>query len=296
MAYFRADKKVSKAVADEMARILKEADDLDKAQEKKEKEVIFEKAREKAERGETVTSSDLKGLGPDKMLKALESLKKTTQHAKMLNVDSNYQRVTIPSVWIKYITESADLKSWGDVTPQQLIDTYKDGLSSQHWDRVLDDWKGNQKALGKAADKEEPRGAEGMTKARRVKDSFKKTGLDIEENSDQYDLFHRIFDERVRAGQVKTVEGEVEILDNMVKEYIVYDKDDIKITKDSKKFVWDMGPEDIEDMAGDLGYRGEDKKLFMEKFKPLINRMRELKIVPTRKEIKIQFDLARGEK
>ena len=296
MAYFRADEKVSKDVANEIARVLKEGDDLDKAKEKKEEQVVFENARKKAENGQTVTSSDLKGLDPDKMLKALDSLKKTTHHANRLKADANYQRVTIPAVWEKYTTESSNLKSWGDVTAQELIDTYKDGLDPTKWDMVLNDWKGNRRALGKDAGKE-PRGAEGMTKAIRVKDSFKKTGLDIKANSDQYDYFYRVFDERVRAGEVKTVDGEVEILDKLVKEYIVYDKSDsIFSGSDSKKFVGRMDADDIEDMAGDLDYKGEDKKLFMEKFKPLIERMRELGIDLTRAEIKKQFDLARGAK
>jgi hypothetical protein len=295
MAYFRADEKVSKDVANEIARVLKEADDLDKAKEKKEEEVVFEKAREKAESGKTVTSSDLKGLGPDKTLKALDSLKKTTHHANMLKADKNYQRVTKPAVWEQYIAESSNLKSWGAVTAQTLIDTYKNGLDPTKWDIVLNDWKGTQRALGKATDKE-PRGAEGMSKAIRVKDSFKKAGLDIKKDSDKYDYFYREFDERVRRGEVKTVEGEVKILDELVKEYIVFDKSDNWLTKDSKKFVGRMDAEDIEDMAGDLDYKGEDKKLFMEKFKPLIERMRVVGIDPTRAEIKRQFDLARGKK
>ena len=266
---------------------LVQADKIAKDKKKADDKVRFDELDKRAEQGDKLKAADMEGL----TVREKKYIRAAVLEAEMIRVNPNHDRVGDGGdSWETYTEKSSDFKKWGDVSLEDLKTDYKYNVTGKQWDSILADWKGNRILLGKAKAPKADKGASGMTQIARVKASFSKTGLDWKKKGkDEYIAYHTEFDRRVRDGDVKDHDGQQKILDTMLKEYIVYDESNIWGGSDSKEFAFDMEPDEVEDMAGDMDLSSADSKEFVENWDGILAKLESDGKTATRKNIIAQW-------
>ena len=224
-----------------------------------------------------VKEVDLEGLTQ----REKDYVKKRENEKNLQNADPDYNRPGDGGgTWKKWVNDSSDTKAVADMSLRDLEADYEQGVTKKQFETViLVEWRAHRLALGKSIDRSDAKtGPSGMTEVQRKTAAFKNaTGLDKSDHGDEYTAFEVEYDRRVQEeGAVKSSD-KTKILDQMIKEKIVFDKSDTWFSADESKNLNALTKEEMKTFAVDAEIPKKDQDLFIANIQVMASKLRGAK-------------------
>jgi hypothetical protein len=191
------------------------------------------------------------------------------------------------TTWAEFYDVSRDPEKLASYTLAQLKTAFEMGVTDDQWRKtILPTWASISRSVEArqyAQDNAEAVHA-GVTRKQRVDNAMVAAGLNPKQEK-QWGAFSTEFDARVRAQDAgKDTDKQQAILDQMVKEKIVYDKAEriggVALSSDAEKLWYMMTAGDKETMAEDMNLSQSDQDKFVSVFDELARQLRTAKPRP----------------
>ena len=243
----------------------------------------FDKLATRARMGEVIKESERTGLERrDRVY-----LDGATAEGKLRVADPDYDRPGDGGkTWESYQRNVADVKKFREQTFLALKGKYELGVTKDIWERtILPMWT----SLNQRGDAEKD--PTGITEGQRIQDFAVSAGVDLKKEKGFSD-WRTEYDARVRQSGADTPDAKTKILDGMVKEKIIYDRNDFGIlSSDSSKLAFNMTDANKLAMAKDADIKVAKRDLFVEKFDIILDSLRGRNSPITRDNILHTFNL-----
>jgi len=195
--------------------------------------------------------------------------------------------------WKKWHDDSSDWEKVGKMTRRELEIAYELGVTKKQFEEtIVREWRGYQQALGKKAEAEDmsATGASGMTELQRVAASFEvSTKLKKKDSPEAFTAFQVEYDERVRQADARKPDEKARILDEMVKEKIIWDKSDVWLGSDAEQNVSVLTEEQRLTFAKDADIPSSQRQAFSDNLANIVDDLRASKAKISRANILTLF-------